>query len=245
MIALSLLQVEPTTRCNLNCTYCTKKEPIRDLSVDTLTTILDRHPKIKLLKLQGLGEPFLAPNIVELCKTAKESGMYVMTITNGTCINYAAVEYIDRVMFSIDFLDPDKYNAMRPDANWHFVMGELHNVGDITGVGVNQVITHLTTKDDIEDMRSFTMQFGYALSQPRIENWGMDADDIVTHERTMHGKVERREPTCAWGHTMFYYDALGRPHPCCIRMNDCFVIEDIDFFVKNRSNSKICMRCPD
>ena len=244
-MGISMVQVEPTTRCNLKCTYCTKKEPIRDLTVEVLGSVLDRHPNIKLLNLQGLGEPFLCPNITELCKYAKSRGMYVMTISNGTMLNYDALDYIDRVMISIDFLDEEKYNLLRPGAKWDFVMGELHSLGDMGKAGVNQVITHMTTRDDIYDMQEFCRTFGYALTQPRIENWGIEPDEMVKKDRDEHGIVPRRVDHCPWGVFKFYYDALGRSHPCCIRMNDEYVIDDIDEFTGKRLYHPICMRCPD
>lgn len=247
IMIIPMLQIEPTTRCNLRCTYCTKKEPIRDLTVEVLVKILDKHPDIKIVKLQGLGEPFLTPYLTELCKVCKSRGKYVTTITNGTIINWDALHYIDRVMFSIDSLDEDRYHVTRPNASLQRVLHNLHGVREITSVGINQVITADTTTDEINDVEQLCRTFGLMHTIPRMENWNTEPDENVVRERKRNGAITPRAPGCPWGKHMFYYDALGRLHPCCIRMNDEYVIkeEEIEDFLRTKERSRICARCPD
>ena len=52
------------------------------------------------------GEPYLFPNILELMKAAKQIGMTVYVVTNGSTLNKdnikESLEYVDKVSFSID-----------------------------------------------------------------------------------------------------------------------------------------------
>lgn len=240
-----MLQIEPTTRCNLKCTYCTKKEPIRDLELNTLHEILNKHTRPYVIKLQGLGEPFLCRTLEDICKTARANTTYLTTITNGTTINYNTVQYFDRIMFSIDSLDEERYKLYRPQADLQDVLYNLHHVRELTQVGINQVITADTTKEDIQDIDDMCKRFNLLLTRPRIENWLLHDDFNVQRERALHGAMPLREPSCMWGKSLFYYDAWGRLHPCCIRMNDEFVVDNMERFMLTRSTNKICRRCPD
>jgi molybdenum cofactor biosynthesis enzyme MoaA len=242
---IPILQIEPTTRCNLKCTYCTKKEPVRDLEMVTLKDLLAKHSDIKIVKLQGLGEPFMTPRFTELCKYVKSQDRYLTVTTNGTVINWDACHYIDKVMFSIDSLNADVYGITRPTACLDEVLHNLHGVREITGVGINQVITANTTKDEIADVEQMCRTFGLTHTTPRLENWNVWEDAFVYAERVVNGSQPPRAPTCQWCKSSFYYDAHGRLHPCCIRMNDQYIINDIDAFVLGRENSAVCGRCPD
>jgi MoaA/NifB/PqqE/SkfB family radical SAM enzyme len=87
IISPKILQIEPTTRCNGRCITCSRKQySQQDLKEETLLQLLKRHPEIDV-KLQGLGEPFMAPNLENLCRIIIEDGRSLSTVTNGVKVN--------------------------------------------------------------------------------------------------------------------------------------------------------------
>ena len=58
-----------TERCNLNCYYCLQNADTRKAECGPVDySFVDNVDKSVLFHLTG-GEPFLVPNLIELCKT--------------------------------------------------------------------------------------------------------------------------------------------------------------------------------
>ena len=96
------LQVEPTTRCNLNCTSCIK--PVYDrewvekeISLKGLDCILHRSPGIMSVHLQGWGEPLLHPDLPGMIQVCKKRGLSVSFTSNGSIMN---MDLADRLIGS-------------------------------------------------------------------------------------------------------------------------------------------------
>jgi len=213
---------------------------------DTLSKILNKYLHFEtsdsILKLQGLGEPLLAKHFTELCKIGKEMGFFVTTTTNGTIYNEEVLQYLDRVIFSIDTLDPIRYRLYRPQAELNIVIENLYKTKEHTHVGINQVLTKYTTKNDVKEIKKFCKIFKLTRSSVSMENWHPSPDSEVEAARKVWGEVEKRITNCNWCNTQFYYDASGNLHPCCIRMNDDYIIGDAESYCRTRH---YCGNCPD
>jgi len=64
--------METTNYCNLDCSFCNRKEVIGELEhmpLEKWRTLLEniKHHPIKEAKLMGMGEPFLHPQFHEVC----------------------------------------------------------------------------------------------------------------------------------------------------------------------------------
>jgi MoaA/NifB/PqqE/SkfB family radical SAM enzyme len=68
------LQVEVTSACNLRCAMCLVRyrPPVNKIagamSLDTFRRLVDDLPGLRRLTLQGLGEPLLAPDLLEMVR---------------------------------------------------------------------------------------------------------------------------------------------------------------------------------
>jgi MoaA/NifB/PqqE/SkfB family radical SAM enzyme len=70
----SLLQVEPTTRCNLNCVMCPwrgQRQGCGDMTPETFQAVLPSFQHTKEIDFTGAGEPLLNPNLETMVSTAK------------------------------------------------------------------------------------------------------------------------------------------------------------------------------
>lgn len=96
---LDWLQIEVTTHCNAACTYC-PRTVFRDnwinrhLDKDAFDRLTPYFKHTKLVFLQGWGEPFTNPRMLEMAIRAKNDGCLVGATTNGMLIDTALAEAI-------------------------------------------------------------------------------------------------------------------------------------------------------
>ena len=91
--------IEPTTACNLRCGSCPRIEFVKKsgdgkvstMNVERLEALLARFPSLEEVKFQGLGEPFLAANAVELTTTLKR------TLDDGRIVMITSAAWPEKV----------------------------------------------------------------------------------------------------------------------------------------------------
>ena len=115
----TVLNLEPTTRCNFNCWYCIGRHMKQeDIDFDGFTRALDNFPTLKILALVGEGEPLLHKRFFDMVRLAKERGIRVVTISNGSPFSESVVRKlceaeVDYISISIDSTDPATFAASR------------------------------------------------------------------------------------------------------------------------------------
>ncbi len=92
---LEILEIHLVNHCNLNCANCNHFSPLAEkwyIDINDFTNqlklLVKNYPKISILRLLG-GEPCLHPQVVQLCKIARQImpiGTIIELITNGTII---------------------------------------------------------------------------------------------------------------------------------------------------------------
>jgi MoaA/NifB/PqqE/SkfB family radical SAM enzyme len=96
---LEWMQIEVTSRCNAACVYCPRTVYRnswlnRDFPPDLFESLLTSMRKVRIVHLQGWGEPFLNPEIFSMIRTARQAGCEVYTTTNGTLLTDKIIEEI-------------------------------------------------------------------------------------------------------------------------------------------------------
>jgi hypothetical protein len=121
-----MLRIEPTNNCNFRCPGCATGLGIDRrtkgfLSVDNFRELIEQMKSSLLLtRLDGLGEPFLHPNICELCSIAHNAGSAVAlsshlgprTLT-PSLIHKLIDSGLDHLIVSIDGPDAGTYSKYR------------------------------------------------------------------------------------------------------------------------------------
>ena len=119
MKPITYAYLETTNYCNLDCSFCNRKDvigPLKHVSISTWGKILDKisHHPIQEAKLMGMGEPFLHPQFDEITKMFKETfpECFVIVATNcqypikkGTKLGFKfekALKNLDMLYLSID-----------------------------------------------------------------------------------------------------------------------------------------------
>lgn len=120
----NLLQVRPCTGCNLNCIFCSVDEGksrtrVTDYMVD-VDYLVEKFEEVADFKrkhckngieahIDGQGEPFIYPYIVELIRKLSKIADVVSIQTNGILITKDMIKrlegYLDRINLSINSMD--------------------------------------------------------------------------------------------------------------------------------------------
>ena len=93
--SVRLLQVEPTTRCNFTCGFCVGRHMDQsDMTLDTFRHALTQLQDLERLEIHGEGEPLMHPDFFEMARLARDRGIKVSTITNGSMFSPERIERI-------------------------------------------------------------------------------------------------------------------------------------------------------
>ena len=135
----TILQVEPTNRCNLRCTLCPVAEglerPAGQMELELFKSLIDQVGEyVFLILLWEWGEPFINPRIYEMISYAKQRGIKLVTSTNGHL--FARKENaekvvrsgLDTLIFALDGISQETYERYRRDGQLETVLQGIRNV---------------------------------------------------------------------------------------------------------------------
>jgi MoaA/NifB/PqqE/SkfB family radical SAM enzyme len=133
---LAKVYIEPTNRCNLDCTTCMRNdwnEALGRMERSTFEKIVAELEKVSpppTIFFGGLGEPLLHPDIVEMVEEAKTFSPFVEIITNGTLLtptisNRLMGAGLDMLWVSLDGASPESYADVRLGATLPQVLKNL------------------------------------------------------------------------------------------------------------------------
>ncbi len=88
------IRVEVTTRCNYKCCICPRESLSRkietmeyELFKSLIDKILSETKQYTTLAFPGMGEPFLDETLSEKIKYARQKGLNILILTNGSLLN--------------------------------------------------------------------------------------------------------------------------------------------------------------
>lgn len=129
--SLSVLNIEATSKCNLNCVFCgmhsnklfqDRKEK-KHMSLGLFKEVIKKSKmknKFKVLYLHGHGEPLLNPNIVEMITIAKRANIaeQIILVTNGILLKPDKFQKIVKagvgtIRISLDAITPTKFRYIK------------------------------------------------------------------------------------------------------------------------------------
>lgn len=258
------IQIEPARKCNLHCPHCVQISGTGMLSFDTFKRIVDGNRNLRYVKLQGLGEPLLNPDLALMAMHAKGRGCRTEVISNGTIKpSVMLMDSIDYYVVSMETCDPELYKAIR-GVDIDRVIGTLDLLKHAFKgkIGINCVLTDDTDEADVVALKEFAKDYGATVTTPFMQNWlspGQPGYDQMREKALAalwahHGRFgladANQERFCQWGFNQAYYDYHGRLHPCCIRMSDCYDLGkswngvQMQTFRKERKGHSFCKNCP-
>ena len=126
-IRYGLIQLEPTSRCNLNCTTCVRSSHPdqwleRDLSPSLFAGLRSVFKKTDTLHLQGWGEPLVLDALGEYIISAKQTGCRVSFTSNGFCLDEVRARQlvqsgVDGITFSMAGSSVKVHDGLRGESS--------------------------------------------------------------------------------------------------------------------------------
>lgn len=135
------LSIEPTTSCNLRCPECPSglrsfTRPTGMLNPKLFQKLIDEvHPWLTNLTFYFQGEPFLHPQLMEMCTYASERNIYQTISTNAHFLDPATAKKVvhsglDHLIISLDGVTQEVYEQYRVGGNISKVMEGIKNIID-------------------------------------------------------------------------------------------------------------------
>lgn len=264
---LTILEIELSNFCNLECPFC----PTGDITRERKFFPLDHFKKLidymgaKNLKprisFSGDGEMFINKDILKYVAYAKEKGFHVQIITNGTLVTSEKAQALidlklDRIQFSVDSIVKETYEKSRVSktANANYFERTIHNVleyarlnyeaGSPTTISVMSVQTKDNKKEG-EEFKKFWEQFPIqnVFLSPLYTLAG-NASKIFDEAKDVefHGDLSKK-PVCVSPFTLFCIKTDGKVL-CCTHDADATypvgnIIENGDLFDTSKDGTYI------
>lgn len=135
----TILQIEPSNRCNLHCPMCPVSKDLGrhrgDMDFSLFQRLVDELQSYLLVILfWDWGEPFLNPRSYEMIKYAADRGIKVITSTNGHVFadpkhaTKIVDSHLDVLVFSVDGLEQPTYEKIRRSGKLALVLEGIKNV---------------------------------------------------------------------------------------------------------------------
>jgi radical SAM protein with 4Fe4S-binding SPASM domain len=130
------VQVEVTSACNLRCAMCLVRyrPPVNKITgampLEMFRRLVDDLPGLRQLTLQGLGEPLLAPHLLDMVRYAKQRAIRVGFNSNATLLNRRRADELvasglDWLHVSVDGADAATFESIRDGASLPTVLDNL------------------------------------------------------------------------------------------------------------------------
>lgn len=135
------VQVEPVGQCNLRCQMCPIQfrqdgppyGPPAFMDFGVYQRLIDQFIGLKVLHLQGLGEPMMHPRFFDMVRYGVNKGIKVTTNSNLTLINPARADQcvssgLDTLHVSLDGATAETYERIRARGHFDRVLRNLEQV---------------------------------------------------------------------------------------------------------------------
>jgi radical SAM protein with 4Fe4S-binding SPASM domain len=246
-----------TYKCNLSCIYCyADSSPERSMNGDLDTDeAKDMIQQIKELGTRTIvftgGEAFLRKDILVLMAYAKQIGLRVNVISNGTLIkNREKAEEVAKVVdlftLSFDSLNKAEHEANRGRDTWEKAMRAINYLQEAgVRLKINQTITK-HNRDSIDPMLEFAAKRSIRLNIMPIAQLGRGDDRLqglnfaerrrisdrmqemqlagISHDdcRSLDVRQYEHKRQCGHGTSEFSIDAKGNVFPCKLMHSPMF-----------------------
>lgn len=225
------LDCEITNACNLRCPFCVReemKDPTGFMTMETYFNIMEEigghisggkviPAKVGAIKLNWRGEPTLHPDLVDMVGIAKASLIPEVAInTNGTKLTPSLSKNliearIDRIIISIDSIDPELYESQRVGAKLAPVLRNVKSLIKLRDqLSVNGRPYVRVQKVDLPEVRLETEDYiSYFL------NMGVDSVAVDSYKVKDPNRISWSPLACCQPFQRLGVDWQGYMYPCC------------------------------
>lgn len=177
MDVLIKLYIEPTTRCNFNCTMCFRASWLDGAMADMESPIFERVVRtmpesVRTVFFGGMGEPLLHPDIVDMAATVARKGLRVEMVTNAALLRPETSRLLlkaglDTLWVSLDSFDGERYEGIRRNGDFTLLTENLRafnhersRVGRLVRLGLNFAAMKSNVRQ-LAKLRPFAHRYGF------------------------------------------------------------------------------------
>lgn len=226
------LQIEPTTRCNLNCEMCYVRKTGKNMDFGLFKKIIDQSKSAAHIHFQGLGEPLMNTDIFKMMEYVKKKGIETSITSNGLLLNKNALSKLKNagnkfIYLSIDAPSKKLYEKIRRGGNFDMLERNLDEIrGNIDRV---MCVVMKENINSIEGMVDFCVKFDIPMLYLHYENRASGVSESVrdvvintelkARENGIKFKslvpINAKKRLCKWPWIGSYITVDGDVLPCC------------------------------
>jgi MoaA/NifB/PqqE/SkfB family radical SAM enzyme len=187
-----MLDVENVSRCNFRCLMCQVREwkngrRAADMELSEFKRILDTQPGLVEIKLQGMGEPFLGRDFIDMVRYARSRHLWVRSTTNGSLLhvkeNYKRIIDADicEIQVSLDGATPEAYEKVRGGGDFQQVTknAEMLNkyASDVDRMRTRMwVVVQAANSHELEELPKLAANLGFTRLTLSLDlnDWGQE-----------------------------------------------------------------------
>lgn len=248
------LAIDPCNLCNFRCKFCAMQssdEPqnyqkqMMPLSLfkKIIDDISEFPDKLKVLRVNGQGEPLLNEDYVEMVRYAKSKGVadFIETITNGSRLNpefnKRLVESgIDRVRISVEAIDAEGYYEIAGvKINFEEFLSNIRDLHERSGDGCEIYIKTVDAAVDTKEKKERYYQLFENICDriwidsvtPMWSDWDELNQNFKVRETGMHGQKLQAVQVCPYSFYSLIINADGEVTVCCADWRRKLVVGDL------------------
>jgi MoaA/NifB/PqqE/SkfB family radical SAM enzyme len=166
-----VVEVEPTTACDLACAFCPRESlsrPRGRLSEEDLRSILvnlGTPPHRAMLLFSGFGEPTQHEGLADLVRCAKRAGWFCGITSNGTGLSESLAERLlsaglDVLQVSLHAASDETYGRIVKRASFADVVHRVESVLPVLGNRILLAMNFTVTPWNRKEIRDFSSFWG-------------------------------------------------------------------------------------
>ncbi|HHT9132786.1 MAG TPA: radical SAM protein, partial [Candidatus Tripitaka californicus] len=157
---LKELWIHTNNSCNLRCAHCLVESSSSGeygLSTSELAELIHQAKSLGVSQFYFTGgEPFLRPDLFQLCSFAIAGGSNVTILTNGTLINKETVKWLNalppgsvRLQISLDGSKPEVNDPIRGRGSFESI---LRGIGEAVHAGLSPTVATVLLPENLHDL---------------------------------------------------------------------------------------------
>ena len=128
-----IIDIEPNSRCNFRCIMCQvsdwdRGQRARDMKLEEFKDLIDKNPQLIEVKLQGMGEPLMHKDFINMIEYARERNIWVRTVINGSLLHVR--NHVERlidsgvgeILASVDGANKEVFETIRRNSDFERVV---------------------------------------------------------------------------------------------------------------------------
>jgi radical SAM protein with 4Fe4S-binding SPASM domain len=188
-----MIQLESTTKCNLNCLSCSRRllgtERLnKDLTIKNFKRIVKEIPSVKIIDLTGFGEFLLCEDIQRILEYGYSKRIKFRVISNGTILGKEQIslilKYFDSYYISFDSANKKNFEFLRKGTNYEKILNNITNlvrrkkeISSKTKIGLATSLSHLNYGEIPKIIKIAKELDVDSISLGVVENWTIPGEE--------------------------------------------------------------------